>query len=65
MPKKQMTREDAIAKLRATRQLSTDMLAPLGISFESFLRYDATPAVIDKMLAYFDASAEPSTPAGV
>jgi hypothetical protein len=38
-----MTRQQAIQKLKSTRQLSTGMLAPLGISFESFLQFAQLP----------------------
>ena len=35
--KRKLTREQAIKKLKTTGKLSTDLLEPLGISFESFL----------------------------
>tara|TARA_A100001515_G_C4555340_1_gene204819 strand:+ start:879 stop:1085 length:207 start_codon:yes stop_codon:yes gene_type:complete len=34
-----MTKEQAIKKLTETRILSTDLLEPLGISFETFLKF--------------------------
>ena len=34
-----MTKEQAIQKLTSTRILSTDLLEPLGISFETFLKF--------------------------
>lgn len=34
-----MSKEEAIAKFKKTKQLSTDILEPLGISFESFLKF--------------------------
>lgn len=34
-----MTKEQAIKKLTETRILSTDLLEPLGISFEKFLQF--------------------------
>jgi len=34
-----MTRAQAIAKLVETRELSTDLLDPLGISFEAWLHF--------------------------
>jgi len=37
------SRKKAIRELVRTRQLSTAMLAPLGISFESFLRFAQLP----------------------
>ena len=37
--KKKLTKQQAIAKLQNTRQLSTDLLQPLNISFELFLRF--------------------------
>lgn len=53
MTKRKMTRAQAVEKLRTTRQLSTDLLAPLGISFESWLQVPAAamPAIIEKILA--------------
>ena len=36
--KKPMTKQQAIEQLRASRQLTTNLLKPLNISFESFLR---------------------------
>ena len=38
-----MTRTQALKKLNETRQLSTKMLKPLGISFEAFLRFAQLP----------------------
>jgi len=34
-----MTYKQALKKLKETRELSTKLLVPLNISFESFLRY--------------------------
>jgi len=34
-----MTKEQAIQKLTETKCLSTDLLEPLGISFETFLKF--------------------------
>jgi len=34
-----MSKEEAIAKFKKTKQLSTDILEPLGISFDSFLQF--------------------------
>ena len=34
-----MSKEEALAKFKKTRKLSTDILEPLGISFESFLSF--------------------------
>lgn len=39
-----MNRAEALAELKATRTLSTKLLAPLGISLESFLRLAQMPA---------------------
>lgn len=61
--KTKMTRDQAIAKLRETRELSTALLAPLGIPFEFFLRFAQVPsgpqteAVIDKLIARFSGGA--------
>jgi len=33
-----MTKQQALTELKRTKVLKTDMLEPLGISFESFLR---------------------------
>lgn len=58
----QMTKSEAIAKLKATGQLSTDMLAPLGIPFESFLRLAQLPKsradeIVEKLTqSYVDVS---------
>jgi len=43
MKTKKMTTEEAIKTLKETRQLSTGMLEPLGISYESFLRFSQLP----------------------
>lgn len=50
-----MTRADALAKLKETRSLSTDLLEPLGIPFEIWLRFcqapqDVCDKVIDRIL---------------
>ena len=34
-----MTKQQALEKLKETKELSTNMLNPLNISFESFLKY--------------------------
>lgn len=39
LDEKKMTREDAYRALKAGKPLSTAMLEPLGISFESFLKF--------------------------
>ena len=51
-----MTRSEALMRLRDTRELSTGMLRPLGISFEAFLRYGQVSAetrekAVDALLA--------------
>lgn len=38
-----MTKNEAIQKLTETRELSTDLLEPLGIQFETFLRFGQLP----------------------
>jgi hypothetical protein len=43
MNNRKMTTEQAIKALKETRQLSTAMLEPLGISYESFLRFSQLP----------------------
>ncbi len=53
MRKHKMTREQAIERLKETRELTTDLLEPLGISFESFLRLAQHPdpqAIIEKFI---------------
>lgn len=39
LDEKKMTREEAYRALKAGKPLSTAMLEPLGISFESFLKF--------------------------
>jgi hypothetical protein len=56
---KKLTIDQAIAKLRETRTISTDMLGPLGIPFDGFLAFaqlsDAqAKAGIDRLLAHVD-----------
>ena len=34
-----MTRDEAVRKLVETRKLYTDMLKPLGVTFEQFLQF--------------------------
>jgi len=34
-----MNRLEALSKLKDTRKLRTDMLEPLGVTFEQFLRF--------------------------
>ena len=55
-----MTRKQAIAELKRTKQISTGMLKPLGLSFEWFLRYAQLPkeqaeAILEKVIAHFTA----------
>lgn len=55
-----MTRAQALAKLRETCELSTGMLEPLGIGFESWLTYCQLPdehakRLISKFIAHFEA----------
>lgn len=55
-----MTQAQAIKQLAETRELYTDMLEPLCITFEQFLRLAQLPkdrfdAVIDKMIAFYTA----------
>lgn len=45
-----MNRSEAIAKLQATRKLTTDMLAPLNIKMDSFLRLaQRTPEEVEAL----------------
>jgi hypothetical protein len=51
-----MSKEEAKAELAKTRILSTNLLKPLGLSFEVFLRFaqvdkDTQNKVIDKLIA--------------
>lgn len=51
-----MTRKEAIRELVKTRSLSTNLLAPLGISFESFLTLAQIPTekanlIVEKFIA--------------
>ena len=49
---KKLTKEQAIAKLTETRSLSTDLLEPLGLSFESWLAFAQKPKeVCEKVVA--------------
>ncbi len=34
-----MNKREALDKLKSTRELSTNMLDPLGVTFEQFLRF--------------------------
>ena len=54
-----MTKTDAMKKLVETRELSTDLLEPLGIRFESFLKLAQLPkaeadAVIEKIVKQYE-----------
>ncbi len=54
-----MTKVQAVNKLKTTKQLSTEMLRPLGITFEHFLRLAQLPKekaeiIIDKMIEHFE-----------
>lgn len=51
-----MTYAQALARLKKTKEIRTDMLEPLGLSFEWFLRYaqlpeEAAEKVIPKVIA--------------
>lgn len=37
--RKKLTRDQALEKLKQTKELSTDLLKPLGIPFEFFLQF--------------------------
>jgi hypothetical protein len=54
-----MTRKKAIAQLKETKQLTTAMLKPLNISFESFLRFAQLPSdkckqIIEQLIAQLE-----------
>ena len=56
-----MTQQEAIRRLAKTRQVSTAMLKPLGLSFEVFLRLGTrTPKryseCVDALLRQFEAT---------
>jgi hypothetical protein len=55
----------ALDKLKSSRQLSTDLLKPLGISMNQFLRYSQKPMsdaqedeFISRLIAHFEKSLE-------
>lgn len=52
-----MTKQQAITKLITTRELTTDLLKPLGIAFESFLmlaqRSDAD-VIVEKLVKQYE-----------
>tara|TARA_B100000131_G_scaffold297778_1_gene316834 strand:- start:96 stop:308 length:213 start_codon:yes stop_codon:yes gene_type:complete len=55
-----MTFAQALNALKETRTLSTNLLAPLGISFENFLRFaqvssDRQEALLDKLIVHLEA----------
>lgn len=59
-----MTRQEAKAKLIETRNLSTAMLEPLGISFETFLKVaqyndETYSKVMDKVIAHLNQEDSP------
>lgn len=61
MARRKLTREQAIIKLRETRTLSTDLLEPLGIKLDSFLRLAQLPKeradeTVAKLIASFGAA---------
>lgn len=63
MARRKMTKEQAIAKLTETRSLSTDLLEPLGLSFESWLRFAQQPKetcekVVADLIEYYNGDAE-------
>ena len=55
-----MTRQQAITKLIETRTISTDLLKPLSISFESFLKFAQiknkaiAEHTLDRLIDYFE-----------
>ena len=52
-----MTRKQAVKKLTETKKLTTEMLKPLGISFDSFLTFaqlsnEKAAAMTEKLISY-------------
>ncbi len=57
-----MTKRQALYELKKNRKLTTAMLKPLGISFESFLRYaqlqgSQADEIVDQLIKYFEEGA--------
>ena len=57
-----MTFNQALQKLKDERTLYTDMLEPLGLSFEFFLRFaqlsdKGVAKVTDRLISHFDSQA--------
>lgn len=53
-----MTKEQAIARLIVTRELSTDLLEPLGISFEQWLQFsqlskEQSAQIVSGLIAHY------------
>ena len=53
-----MTKQEAVKKLRETKELTTGMLEPLSISMDSFLRLaqapkDAQERIINLLIQYY------------
>lgn len=63
---KKLTKEQAIVKLTETRSLSTDLLEPLRLSFESWLRFCQQPKetrekVVADLIEYYNGDNEHKT----
>lgn len=57
-----MTRNEAIKKLKETREITTDMLEPLDIRFETFLMYSQLEQsdredMVNLLIDYMEAAA--------
>lgn len=55
-----MTFNQALHKLQSTRTLSTELLSPLGIPFENFLRFaqlssERQEILMDKIIAHLSS----------
>jgi hypothetical protein len=55
-----LTKAEAVQKLTKTRSLSTDLLEPLGLPFESWLRFAQAPeevrtTVVNDLIAFYNA----------
>ena len=59
MSKQIMSKQKAIDKLRVSREISTDLLAPLGISLDGFLHYaqlsrENAESIVDALIRSWD-----------
>lgn len=61
--RQKLTKAQAIAKLTETRSLSTDLLEPLGLPFESFLQFaqrdkETQEKVMSDLIAFYNGDAD-------